>query len=241
LELLMVGGGAMGFFMAANDIHIMRQTILALPTALKSYFPAANTLRVLEKALAHLSTGDQEAAANSVRKASMSKKSAQAVDPSVLVHMAESVRLAGIPGMVADEFVRMSDTDLQSCVAETNQVSRAVCNVGHIMVALGVLVSLLGIIHAGYITDHAEYMIILSHALVGAFLGVLIGWGFVLAVGHRIKARNTLLQMQYRCINLALGAHLRGLPPALALEAGRMALSPALRPSRVDEVADDGN
>jgi chemotaxis protein MotA len=233
--LFMVGGAAQGFFIAANDIHTMRQVILALPSVFKSSHAPGNTLYTLTQVLSHLSSGKPEAAADVVRIAINEQRFARVLDPAVVGHMAESVRLAGLPGMVAVEFARMSETDLQSCLAETDRVTRAICNVGHIMVAMGFVVTVLGVIHAGYLSDHAEYMIILSHSLVGIFLGILIGWGFVLPVAHKIKANSTMLQMQYRCINLAIGAHLRGLPPAVALEAGRMALSPDLRPAHTNE------
>jgi chemotaxis protein MotA len=226
IELFIIGGGTIGFFLAATREKIIKQVFTSIPLIFKSDLPTNNMLGVLEKVLGQLSSGSQEAAGGLVHKAYEEMKSLPALEVTVLDHMAESVRLAGLPGMVADEFVRMAETDLQSCSAEAEQAGRAVCNAGHFMVAMGVLVAVLGFIHAGYVSDHAEYMVLLSHSLVGVFLGILIGWGLVLPAGLRIKARHTKLQMQYRCINLAFGARLRGLPPGLALEAGRMALPP---------------
>jgi chemotaxis protein MotA len=224
IELLMAGGATAGYFLAANRAETIKHVLASLPLVFKSDYPASNMLCVLENVLGHLSSGSQGATTGLVHKAYEEKQSLPAVDASVLNHMAESVRLAGLPGMVAEEFARMAETDQHSCKAEADQVSGALCNAGHIMVAMGFVVCVLGFIHAGYVSEHAEYMVLLSHSMVGVFLGILFGWGFILPIGLKIRARNAKLQMQYRGINLALGAHLRGLPPALALEAARMAL-----------------
>lgn len=240
LLLLMVGGGGFGFFIIANNAHTIKQTLIALPELFKADRPAGNTLHVLEKILEHRGSGDQEAAAKAVRKALKEKQFARAVHPSALGHMVGAMRLAGLAGMTADEFARMLETDLQSRIAEAAQVSRAVCNLGHVMVAMGVVTSLLGIVHAGSLGNDPDVLLLITRSLIGAFLGILIGWGMVLAVGHAIRAKCALLHAQYHCINLAMAAHLRGLPVDVALAAGRMALPHAYRVSGdADDESDD--
>jgi chemotaxis protein MotA len=232
LLLLMVGGGGMGYFYSANNIYGTKQVLLSLPEIFKSDRLPANTLTLLDIVLAHLANGDHGAAAKAVLNARKARHTAQSPHADVLGHMAESIRLAGLPGTNAEEFARLSETAMHTYTAETARTSQAVCNLGHVMVAMGLLVSVLGIIHASQVASGPDFVHLIGISLVGAFLGILIGWGFVLAIGHAIRAKQTILQWQFHCIDLAMGAHLRGLPAALALEAGRLALPVTFRGRR---------
>lgn len=221
---LMILGGAAAIFLAANNALTLKATLAALPGLWSSDGKAGNTVLRLEKVLSQLSQGDPGAA----RHAAKAEDGIHPLPRTMHDYLAESTQLASLPGMTADEFARMTATGLQSRIAETSHIGTTLRRLGHVTVAVGIMGCLLGFIHSGMFAAGPEYMLLLSYSMVGAFYGVFVGWGVIFPLGCAIQAKHRLLHSQQQCINLALGAHLRGAAPAVAIAAGRQALPPAL-------------
>lgn len=77
----------------------------------------------------------------------------------------------------------------------------------------------------------AEIGVMVAHALVGTFTGILLAYGFVNPLASRIErqAREVVKIMQ--CMRVTLLASLNGYAPQLAVEFGRKTLDTAERPT----------
>jgi chemotaxis protein MotA len=73
--------------------------------------------------------------------------------------------------------------------------------------------------------------LMIAHALVGTFLGILLAYGFVNPVASRIDRQVAEAVKMLQCIRVTLLANLNGYAPQLAVEFGRKALHTAERPS----------
>ncbi|VEB42417.1 Chemotaxis protein MotA [Chromobacterium violaceum] len=72
---------------------------------------------------------------------------------------------------------------------------------------------------------------LIAHALVGTFLGILLAYGFVGPLGTILEHKLAEGTRVYQTIKVTLLASLNGYAPQVAVEFGRKALSSMDRPS----------
>ena len=71
----------------------------------------------------------------------------------------------------------------------------------------------------------------IAQALVGTFLGILLGYGFISPVSSTIERQAKEAEKMLQCIRVTLLASLHGYAPQLAVEFGRKALHSTERPT----------
>jgi len=108
-----------------------------------------------------------------------------------------------------------------------------VAKMGDAMPAFGIVAAVMGVVHTmeSVGIPPAELGILIAHALVGTFLGILLAYGFVgpLSTALEQKAEESTKMLQ--TIKVTLLANLNGYAPAMAVEFGRKALNSTERPS----------
>jgi chemotaxis protein MotA len=72
---------------------------------------------------------------------------------------------------------------------------------------------------------------LIAHALVGTFLGILLAYGFVGPLSTLLEQKLHESSKPLQCIKVTLLASLNGYAPALAVEFGRKVLFSTERPS----------
>jgi len=77
----------------------------------------------------------------------------------------------------------------------------------------------------------SELGMLIAHALVGTFLGILLAYGFVGPLSSLLEQKLVESSKMYECIKITLLASLNGYSPALAVEFGRKVLFSTERPS----------
>ena len=77
----------------------------------------------------------------------------------------------------------------------------------------------------------AELGILIAHALVGTFLGILLAYGFVAPLSSLLEQKLEESTKMYQCVKVTLLASLNGYAPALAVEFGRKVLYSTERPT----------
>jgi len=75
---------------------------------------------------------------------------------------------------------------------------------------------------------------LISKAMVGTFLGVLLAYGFVAPLASALARRTDEFVKVLECIKTTLLASMNGYPPPLAVEFGRKVLYTKVRPSFVE-------
>lgn len=242
LEVLIIGGAALGAFISGNDGKTIRATLKALPGLLKSSGKHDKALFMELLALMYvlLSKG---------RKEGMMALESDVEDPKnspvfapykmilgndhVLEFMTDYLRLIVSGNTDPHEIGELMEQEMETFKHEGAIPAHSLTRVGDALPALGIVAAVLGVVHALASADlpPAEMGQLIAHAMVGTFLGILLAYGFVSPLGTLIEHKVAESLKIYECIRVTLMASLNGYAPQLAVEFGRKVLVSTERPS----------
>ncbi len=241
LEVLIIGGAALGAFMAGQGGKVCKACLKALPTVFKGdrYNKKFYTqlLSLMFRLTAKMKKegviaieADIEEPHNS---ALFSDYPLVGKDHHVTEFICDYLRL--IVTGTADFFQleNLMDNEIEAHHHEAEEAPSAIQNLADGLPAFGIVAAVLGIVHTmeSINLPPSELGILIAAALVGTFLGILLGYGFIspiaAALNHRVNSSTKALQ----CIKLILLSTVNNYPPNIALEFGRKILSSNVRPS----------
>lgn len=242
LELLIIGGAAVGAFIVANDAKTIRATVKELPRLLRVSHKHDKELFMELMALLYvlLSKG---------RKDGMMSLESDVDDPHnsaifasypeilgnvrVLEFLTDYLRLIVNGNTDPHEIGELMEHELETYKHEGEIPAHSLARVGDGLPALGIVAAVLGVVHALASADlpPSEMGQLIAHAMVGTFLGVLLAYGFVSPLATLIEHRVVESLKVYQCIKVTLMASLSGYAPQLAVEFGRKVLFSTERPS----------
>jgi len=109
----------------------------------------------------------------------------------------------------------------------------ALAKIGDALPAFGIVAAVMGVVKALSSADSGatEMGVMIAHALVGTFTGILLAYGVVNPISSRIDRQVQEAVRMLQCIRVTLLASLNGYAPQLAVEFGRKALHSAERPT----------
>lgn len=242
LEVLMIGGSALGAFVAANDMKTIRVTFKAVPGLLKAHPRQDKALFMALLALLYSLLAK-------ARKDGMLALEADVEDPQssalfsaypailantrVLEFITDYLRLVVSGNTDPFEIDQLMEHEIETHKHEASVPSHALTRVADALPALGIVAAVLGVVHALASADLPPSVMgeLIAHAMVGTFLGVLLAYGFVAPLGTLIEHHVSESLKVYQCIRVTLVASLNGYSPALSVEFGRKVLDLSERPS----------
>jgi chemotaxis protein MotA len=240
LEVLMIGGGAAGSFFVANDMKTVKATFAALPTVFKGskltkslYMELLAMLfeilaKVRKEGLMSLEADIEEPEKSTL----FAKYPAVASDHHLMEFLTDYLRLMVGGNMNALEIESLMDIEIETHHHEAEKPMQAVARVGDALPAFGIVAAVMGVVHTmeSLHLPPGELGILIAHALVGTFLGILLAYGFVgplaTALEHKINDSTKMFQT----IKVVLLASLNGYAPQVAVEFGRKVLYSTERP-----------
>ncbi len=136
-------------------------------------------------------------------------------------------------GVPAHDLEELMDLDLEALHQEEEIIPSAVQTLADAFPGLGIVAAVLGIIVTmASISEGAEAV---GHhvagALVGTFLGVLLSYGIVGPISSLMTKYLTQEAKYLQAIKAALLSFAKGAPATVAIEYGRRAIDPELRPT----------
>jgi len=241
LELLMIGGGAAGAFVVGNDMKAIKSTLKALPTVLKgSKYTKKLYLDLLSFLFEVLTKIRKEGMMSIESDVEEPEKSALfAKYPELLQshHLIEFVcdylRLMLSGNMDAFQIENLMDNEIDTHHAEGHVPVLCVARIGDGMPAFGIVAAVMGVVHTmeSVGVPPAELGIMIAHALVGTFLGILLAYGFVGPLSSLLEQKLDESSKMLQTTKVTLLASLNGYNPAIAIEFGRKVLNSTERPS----------
>lgn len=245
VELLIIGGAAVGAFIVANDSHTIMATLKAVPKLIfgsKSHDKAVY-LELLALLYVLLSKARKDGMMTLESDVDDPQNSALFApypfilkDPQMLEFLTDYLRL--LVGGHSDSFEisELMDHELQTYKHEAEMPAHSLNRVGDALPALGIVAAVLGVVHALGSVDGPPAVLggMIAAALVGTFLGVLLAYGFVSPLASLIEHKVAASLKAYECIKVTLLASLNGCAPQLAVEFGRKVLFSNDRPSFVE-------
>ena len=242
VELLMIGGSAIGAFIVGNDGHAISATLKALPKLFKSSKKRDKALYMELLALLYvlLAKGRKEgmlALESDVDDPQNSPIFSQypvlLSDLHVMEFLTDYLRLIVSGNTDPFEIDQLMEQEMDTYKHEAEAPAHSLAKVGDALPALGIVAAVMGVVHALASADLPPAVMgtLIAHAMVGTFLGVLLAYGFVSPLASLIEHKVSESLKVFQCIRVTLLASLNGYAPQLAVEFGRKVLRSTERPS----------
>ncbi|MGB9990837.1 flagellar motor stator protein MotA [Pseudoduganella rhizocola] len=241
LELLMIGGAAVGAFFVGNSGKAIKATLAALPTLFKgSRYTKDLYMELMSLQFDVLSKvrkeglmsieGDIEAPGESPL---FSKYPAVLQDHHIIEFMTDYLRLMVSGNMDAFQIENLMDNEIETHHSEGAVPGHVIAKMGDGLPAFGIVAAVMGVVHTmeSVGIPPSELGMLIAHALVGTFLGILLSYGFVSPLASLLEQKLEESTKMYQCVKVTLLASLNGYAPALAVEFGRKVLYSTERPS----------
>lgn len=241
VELIMIGGSALGAFFVANTPKTVKATLKALPSLLKgSKFSKAlyiDLLSMLYEILAKVRKEGLMSIESDVENPEaspiFSKYPHIQNDHHAMEFLTDYMRMMVGGNLNAFEIENLMDVEIETHHHEGEIPATAVNKLADGLPAFGIVAAVMGVVHTmeSVGLPPAELGKLIAAALVGTFLGILMAYGFVgplaTLLEHKLNEATKMLQ----CIKVTLLASLNGYAPQVAVEFGRKVLYSTERPS----------
>ncbi len=239
-EVLIIGGAAVGAFIIANPMHTVKEVgkgIMRLLTGSpfnKSYYMDLLSLlyEVFDKSRKQGVMAIEEDIDNPENSQIFTRYPAIMKSRHLLEFITDYLRIISSGNMAPHELEGMMENEIDSRQHELEEPAHAVNKVADALPGLGIVAAVLGIvITMGIISEGPELIgLSVAAALVGTFLGIWMGYGFVgpMSVSMEHSAKYEL--KAYECVKSAVVATVSGQAPQMAIEFGRKALPSDKRP-----------
>lgn len=240
-EVLTICGAALGAFLAANPMPVVKRACSGLLGLLKgSPYNQATYLELFSFFFDVFSKARKEgmmAIENDVEEPEESEifKKYPAIlgNHHAVEFITDYLRLVVGGNMNPMELENLMDIELETHHHEAEAGASAITAVGDALPGFGIVAAVLGIvITMGSLGGPIEAIgAHVAAALVGTFLGILLAYGFVnpwaTAMGHVNSAEAKF----FECIKVCIMAQVNGYAPQIAIEFGRKTLYSTERPS----------
>lgn len=241
LEIVMIGGGALGAFVAANTMHGVKHTLGGLascfkgPKYSKAFYMELLALlfellaKVRKEGLMSLESDVEEPDKSAI----FTKYPGLMADHHLIEFITDYLRLMVGGNLNALEIENLMDNEIETHHHEEMHSSHAVAKLADGMPAFGIVAAVMGVVHTmeSLHLPPQELGILIAHALVGTFLGILLSYGFVAPLATVLEGKAAESTKVYQTVKVVLLASLNGFAPQVCVEFGRKVLFSTERPS----------
>jgi len=240
-EFMCIFGAAMGSFVVSNPLEMLKAVAKVLPTCFapssynkKKYL---ELIALLFELLQKIRTQGILAMESDIAEPSTStiflKYPAVLKDHHLLDFIVDYFRMM-VEGNVSVSSVEdLMNAELDTHHAEMEAPGAAIQNMADALPAFGIISAVMGVVHTMGSVGAPPAVLgeMIASALVGTFLGILLGYGFVGPVANVLTAKAAQSAIPLECVKSVLLAHLNGSIPSVAVEFGRKVLTSVNRPS----------
>jgi len=244
IELLMIGGAATGAFFVGNSSKTIKAVLKALPSVLKgNKYTKDNYMELMALLYELLGKVRKEGlmsiendVENPNESAVFAKYPKVLEDHHVVEFMTDYLRIMVSGNLNAMEIESLMDVEIETHHHEAVVPAHVIVELGQAMPAFGIVAAVMGVVHTmeSVGVPPAELGIMIAHALVGTFLGILLAYGFVGPLGTLLTQKAEESSKMLQTIKVTLLANLNGYAPAMAVEFGRKALYSTERPGFIE-------
>ena len=241
IELLIIGGAGMGAFLVGNNIKSLKATGKALVKLFvgRSYSKAiymdlmALLFLLLSKSrmqgLMSLEKDIEEPESSEI----FSAYPRLLNDPMLKNFVLDYFRLMIAGSMNAHEIEALMGEEIETCEEELEVPANSMNTLGDGFPAFGIVAAVMGVVNALAAADRpaSELGVLIAHAMVGTFLGILLAYGFVLPLATLLRQKSSDQVKILQCIKVTLLSSLNGYAPQIAVEFGRKTIFTSERPS----------
>ncbi|MAU41687.1 MAG: flagellar motor stator protein MotA [Kordiimonas sp.] len=244
LEFMMIGGAAVGSFMAGNGASVMKKTGAGFGKIVKGpqwkkedYQDVLSLMFILTKLVRTKGVIALEPHIENPGESKIFQHFPKvASDHHVTDFVCDYLRMTTMnfddPHQLEDVMLK----DLEKHHHEASEGAHAMGVIGEALPALGIVAAVLGIVKTmGSISEPVEVLgAMIGGALVGTFLGILLSYTVVGPLAARLQQIVDEEGHFYNVIKDVIIAHLQGNAPQVAVEVGRKSVPTGMQPSFYD-------
>lgn len=241
VELLMIGGAAIGAFFVGNSGKAIKATFKALPNIFRGskytkavYMELMTLLYEILSKIRKEGLMSIEADVDEPDKSPLFSKYPKILaDHHATEFITDYLRLMVGGNLNPMEIENLMDGEIETHHQEGEIPINTIARTGDALPAFGIVAAVMGVVHTmeSVGIPPAELGKLIAAALVGTFLGILLAYGFIGPLASRLEHRLHESSKMLECVKVTLLANLNGYAPSLAVEFGRKVLFSTERPS----------
>jgi chemotaxis protein MotA len=246
-EFMCIFGAAIGAFVVSNPPKTLRAVLAAVPTCFKSTdYSKTKFLQLIALLFELLQKARQEgllaleADVNDPESSPIFNKYPSVKDDHHLLEFINDyLRMMLSGNLNVLEIQELIDAELDTHHAEAMIPANAIQRIADALPAFGIVAAVMGVVHTMGSVGAPPKVLgeMVAAALVGTFLGILLGYGFVGPLASLLEAKAQENAKPYECVKSVLLASMSGYSPTVAVEFGRKVVFSTDRPS-FDELED---
>ncbi|WP_339805651.1 flagellar motor stator protein MotA [uncultured Marinobacter sp.] len=240
-EVLIIFGAALGAFIIANSFHTMKEVMAGVMRLItgspfnKAFYMDLLSLlyEIFDKSRKQGVMAIEEDIDNPADSQIFSRYPAIMKSKHLTAFVTDYLRIISSGNMAPHELEGLMDNELDTRQHELEEPAHAVNKVADALPGLGIVAAVLGIvITMNFLTEGPEKIgLSVAAALVGTFLGIFMGYGFVGPMSIALENHAKYELKAYECAKASIIATVSGQAPQMAIEFGRKALPTDKRPS----------
>ncbi len=244
-EVVIICGAALGSFLIANPMKVVKDTGKACLEAFKQAVPKEQnyleTLGVLHSLMRELKTksrSEVEAHIDNPEESAIFQAFPTVMKNHDLLHfICDYCRIIIIGNARSHEIEALMDEEIQTIRTDKLKCYHALTAMGDGFPAIGIVAAVLGVVKAMGALDQSPEILggLIGAALVGTFLGIFMSYCVVGPIATKVKSVREKQNRLYVIVKQTLLAYMNGSLPQVAIEFGRKTISAYDRPS-IDSV-----
>jgi chemotaxis protein MotA len=240
-EVVIICGAALGSFLVANPMKVVKDTGKACMEAFKQavpkerdYLEVLGVLHSLMRELKSKSRSEVEAHIDNPDESAIFQAFPTVLKNHDLTHfICDYCRIIIIGNARPHEIEALMDEEIQTIRADKLKAYHALTTVSDGFPAIGIVAAVLGVVKAMGALDQSPEILggLIGAALVGTFLGIFMSYCVVGPIAGKIKVVREKKNRLYIIVKQTLLAYMNGSLPQVAIEFGRKTISAYERPS----------
>ena len=240
-EAIEILGAALGCFIVANSMKVVKDTGKAIMQALKNAVPKEKdyleTLGILHSLMRELKTksrSEVEAHIDNPKDSAIFQAfPIVQKNVSLTQFICDYCRLIIIGNARSHEIEALMDEEIQTIRSDSLKPYQALSGISDGLPALGIVAAVLGVTKAMGALDQSPEVLgeLIAAALVGTFLGIFVSYCFVAPIASKVKGVREKQNRLYIVVKQTLLAYMNGSLPQVAIEFGRKTISAHDRPT----------
>ncbi|MCO6544795.1 MAG: flagellar motor stator protein MotA [Gilliamella sp.] len=241
LELLIIGGAAIGAFIVSNEQKTIKATLKSLSQLFKTskynknlYLTLINFMFTILTKIRQNGGLSIESDIDNPHESELFKQYPLILaNPRICDFITDYLRLMISGNMDVFEIETLMSEEIETFVHELEKPVDAISGIGDGLPAFGIVAAVMGVINTLAQADRpaSELGELIAHAMVGTFLGILLAYGFVSPLAALLKQRNADTVKVLECTKVILIASMHDYAPQICIEFGRKTLFSHERPS----------
>ncbi len=243
-ELLMIGGAAVGAFIISNDWRNIKIVLKSIVSVIKPSKYKKNMNVQLLSAFYELLTKIRKEGMLSIEGDIQNPKESPIFsryplivsDKKIMEFIVDHMQLIITGRVDLHQLDEMIDIDIETYENETEIPINAINKIGDSMPAFGIVAAVMGVVHTMESMNQPPAVLggLVAKALVGTFLGVLLGYGFVSPIAVALENKRNCVVKMLQAIKILLLAAASNTTPSIGVELARKVLYSDIRPNSLE-------